>query len=97
MEDDIDRIRNELEEARQSLQQTIADVQQKVETVSARLEPRHMVERHLPLAACIAGVLGFATANSAGKPALTALILGGLLGAMFREVPSDGFWQHDST
>jgi hypothetical protein len=97
MEDNIDRIRIELEEARQSLQQTIAEFHQKVETVSTQLEPRHLVERHLPLAACIAGAVGFAAGNRGGKPALTALILAGLLGTMLREGFIDGFRKRHST
>jgi hypothetical protein len=96
MENDISRIHDELEEAPQSLHQTVADVHQKVETVSAQLQPRHLVERHLPMATRIAGALGFAAGNN-GRPAPTAFLLGGLLGAMLREVSGDGFWKRDST
>jgi len=87
MEDhqNIDRIRSELQEARQILHQTVAEVQRKIETVSHQLEPEHLVERHLLLAACIAGAVGFATGNRGGKTSVAALVVGGLLGVMLRE------------
>jgi hypothetical protein len=97
MEDDIDGIAIELEKAHRNLHQTVADIQQKVETVTARFGPRHVLERHLPAAVCMAGALGFAAGSHGKRPDLLALVLGGLLGAMLQEIPSDGFWTRDST
>jgi hypothetical protein len=97
MEDDIDGIALELEKAHHSLHQTVADIQQKVETVTERFGPRHVLERHLPTAICMAGALGFAAGNHGKRTDLLALVLGGLLGAVLQEVSSDGFWTRDST
>jgi ABC-type transporter Mla subunit MlaD len=96
MEDKIDTIRNALEEARQSLHQTVAELNQKVATVSTHLEPE--VERHLLLAACIAAALGFATGKSGGRlVGVATLVLGGLLGAVLTEASNHGFGNHDTT
>jgi hypothetical protein len=98
MEDNIDTIRNALEEARQSLHQTVAEVNQKVATVSTHLEPERLVERHLLLAACIAAALGFATGKSGGRLiGVATLVLGGLLGAVLTEASNHGFRSHDTT
>jgi hypothetical protein len=43
MEDNIERIKDELEEARQSLHETVTEVNRKVETVSAQLQPARLV------------------------------------------------------
>jgi hypothetical protein len=98
MEDNIDTIRQELEEARQSLHETVAEVNQKVATVSTQLQPEHLVERHLLLAVCIAGALGFATGKSGGRLlGVATLVLGGLLGAGLTEASHHGFCKHNST
>lgn len=103
MEDNIDRIKGELEEARQSLHETVAEVNrkvetvtQKVETVTQQLQPAHLVERNPLLSACVAAALGFALGNR-GKGPLPMLILGGLLGAILSEAWNDGFRNHNTT
>jgi len=102
MEDTIDRIKDELEEARHTLHETVAEVNRKVETVTqkvetvAQLQPAHLVERNPLLSACIAGALGFAAGNRDNGP-LSVLILGGLLGAMLSEAWNDGPRDHLST
>jgi hypothetical protein len=98
MENNIERLHNELEEARRNFHQTVADVNQKVEIVSAQLQPENLLERHLPLAACVVGALGFAAGtNNGGVPILGTLILGGLLGAVFGEALNHGFGEHETT
>ena len=98
MEDNIDTIINALEEARRNLHQTVAEVNQKVATVSTQLRPERLVERHLPVAVCIAAALGFATGNGGGRPTgVATLLLGGLLGAMLTEASNHGFRNHDTT
>jgi ABC-type branched-subunit amino acid transport system permease subunit len=94
MEDDIDtiRIKNELNEAQQSFHQTVARVNQKV---ASQLQPQHLVEQHLPLAAFIAGALGFAIGNrdlrSGGRlSGMATLVLGGMLGAALKETLKNG-------
>lgn len=97
MEADIDTIKTALEEARQNLHQTVAEVNQKVATVSTQLQPEHLVERHLLLAVCIAAALGFATGNGSERPAgMAVLVLGGLLGAVLTEVSNHGFSNRDA-
>ncbi len=89
MEDDIERIKDELEEARQSLHQTVTEVNRKVETVSTQLQPAHLVARRPLLSACIAGALGFASGYR-DNASVAVLVLGGLLGAALSEACSDG-------
>lgn len=96
MKDNIDRIKGELEEARQNLHQTVTEVNRKVETVSTQLRPGHLVEMHPLLSACIVGALGFASGNSSNGP-VAALVLGGLLGAMLSEAWNDGCRGRDTT
>jgi hypothetical protein len=98
MEDNIDTIINALEEARRNLHQTVTEVNQKVATVSTQLQPERLVERHLLLAVCLAGALGFATGNGGGRPTgVATLLLGGLLGALMTEASNHGFRNHDTT
>jgi hypothetical protein len=98
MEHNIDTIINALEEARRNLHQTVTEVNQKVATVSTQLQPERVVERHLLLAVCIAGALGFATGKGGGRSSgVTTLLLGGLLGAMLTEASNHGFRNHDTT
>jgi hypothetical protein len=98
MEDNIDTIINALEEARRNLHQTVTEVNQKVAAVSTELQPERLVERHLLLAVCIAGVLGFATGNGRRRSSgVTTLLLGGLLGAMLTEASNHGFRNHNTT
>lgn len=100
MEDDIERIKDELEEARQSLQQTVTEVnrkvEQEVETVSTQLQPAHLVARQPLLSVCIAGALGFAWGYRGNTP-MAVLVLGGLLGAALSEAWNDGSWNRDKT
>jgi len=100
MDDNIDRIKDELEEARQSLHQTVTEINRKVEheveTVT-QFEPRHLVERHPLLSVCIAGALGFAWGKR-GNGSVAALVLGGVAAAVLgkalretrREACNDG-------
>jgi hypothetical protein len=89
MEDNIDRIRDELEEARENLQRTVGEVNRKVETVGTRLQPGHLMERHPLLSICVAGALGFASGDK-DHVSVGILMLGGLLGAMLIETWNDG-------
>jgi hypothetical protein len=94
MEDNIDRIKGELEEARENLHQTVSEVNRKVEAVSTQLQPGRLAERHPLLSACIAGALGFVSGNRDHGP-IANLVLGGLLGAMLIEVWNDGSRDRD--
>jgi hypothetical protein len=96
MENNIELIQEELEEARQSLHETVAEVNRKVETVGTQLKPGHMVERHPLLSVCIAGAMGFAMGDRTNGP-IAVLVVGGLLGAMLSEVWNDGSCNHGTT
>jgi ElaB/YqjD/DUF883 family membrane-anchored ribosome-binding protein len=87
MDDNIDRIKGELEEARHSLHQTVTEVnrkvEQNVETVT-QFQPVHLVEQHPFLLACIAGALGFVWGNRENGP-VAVLALGGVVAAVLSE------------
>jgi hypothetical protein len=94
MEDNIDRIKDELAEARESLQHTVSEVNRKVETVGTQLKPVHLVERYPLWSACIAGALGFMSGNRQSG-SVAVLILGGLLGAALSEAWNNGLHSPD--
>lgn len=83
--EDIAKIENELEQARQDLHQTMTEVNQKVEDVGTRLQPESILKRNPVAAACAAGALGY-LAGSRGEriPILAALILGGFVAVVFK-------------
>lgn len=88
MENNIARIEDELGEARQSLQQTLADVGQKVEAGGTQLQPDNLVNRNPLLSLCIAGALGLAAGSRGEKPVVVAaFVLGGLLGLALKQWP----------
>jgi hypothetical protein len=66
MPDNIDAIRDALEQARQSLHDTVAEVKQKV---AKRLSSGYLMRRHLSKAAFLAGALGFAAGMIPNDPA----------------------------
>lgn len=73
--------KDELGEARQSLQQTLADVGQKVEAVGTQLQPDILVKRNPLPSLRVAGALGLAAGSRGEKPVVVAaFVLGGLLG-----------------
>jgi hypothetical protein len=83
MEDDVEKIRGELEKARQNLQQTVTEVNRKVESIGEQLQPTHLVERNIGMSMWVAGVLGFALGGADGT--LGALVLGAVVGAAVNE------------
>jgi hypothetical protein len=104
MDDNIERIKSELEEARISLHQTVAEVnrkvEEKVETVT-QLQPVHLIERNPLLSACLAGAIGFACGYRRNGP-FTILLVGGMVAAVVNDVwnseaPNDGRRTIDST
>ncbi len=89
METDIERIKDELEDARRSLNRTMSEFNRKVESVGTRLQPEYLVEHHPLLSTCIAGALGFASGACSLDPVAVA-VLGGLLGAAFSDTANRG-------
>lgn len=91
MEESIENLQGELIEARERLQHTVADVNQKVDAAGAQLRPDLLLKRHLPLIACVSGLLGFAAGHREDRSSAAAmLLLGTLLGAAWFERRNDG-------
>jgi hypothetical protein len=78
---EIEKIGEELEEARQDLHRTVSEVSKKVEMVNARLQPTQLLNDHLLLSVSIVGGLGFAFGNRSDA-SLSALLVSGLIGAL---------------
>jgi hypothetical protein len=98
MDDNIDRIKDELEEARQSLHQTVDEVNRKVEEnveTVAQLQPVRLVEDHPLWSVCIAGALGFALGYRKNGP-VTVMVLGGVIAAALSEAWNDGLRNNDT-
>jgi hypothetical protein len=95
MEADIDRIKDELEDARRNLNRTVSEVNRKFESVGTRLQPEYLVEHHPLLTTCIMGALGFASASRSIEP-VAAAVLGGLLGAALSDAANHGPRGYDS-
>lgn len=89
METDIERIKDELEDARRNLNRTVSEVNRKFESVGTRLQPEYLVEHHPLLTTCIAGALGFASGSRSIEPVALA-VLGGLLGAALSDAGNQG-------
>ena len=82
--EEITKIENDLEQARQDLHQTMVEVNQKVEEVGTRLQPDSIVRRNPVAAACVAGALGLLAGSRDKIPILAALILGGAVAVVFK-------------
>jgi len=86
MEGNIELLQDELDEALADLQRTVADVNEKVETVGSNLKPDHLVRRHLLPAAGVAACAGLAAGTRKGRLATIATLLAGaFLGAILFE------------
>src|ERR1700731_3892482 len=82
-EEQISRNRDERDEARQDLRDTLAEVEAKVERAGDDLRPEHLIEKH-PIAICLmAGALGaLLGANTKSRvtgPIMIATLLGAAL------------------
>jgi len=89
MEDSIDKIGEELEDARRTLHQTVTELRNKIETTTTQLAPTHMVIEHLSVALSISAVLGFMVGNSA-KPGMTILLLGSIIAMIKKKASVNG-------
>lgn len=58
-EDEIAKLQEEQEEARQDLRDTLNEVNAKIEQVESDLRPDHLIESHPIGASIVAGALGF--------------------------------------
>ena len=89
MADDIERIKEELEEARNDLHRTVTEVNKKVETVNAKLHPAHLLRDHPLSSVLIASALGFTCGGRSVKSPMMVLLVAGLIGGLASEVLKD--------
>lgn len=84
-EEEITRIGEELEQARQDFQETLVKIDQKVKRTESRINPERLVKR-FPLTACsLAAGLGFFVGQrDKGRTIALAFAIGGLLGKMLK-------------
>jgi hypothetical protein len=92
-EEAISRSRDELNEARQDLRETLTEVSAKAEELEGKLRPARLIE-HFPIGAiCAAGALGFVLGSrsqpSAVGPAMILALLGFAISKKFSE-PGSG-------
>ena len=91
MEESIEILQGELDDARERLQHTVADVNRKVDAAGLHLSPDLLLKRHQPLIACVSGLLGFAAGYRKGRSGAAGMfLLGTLLGAAWFERRNDG-------
>ena len=79
-EEQISKIQDERDEARQDLRDTLNEVNAKVERAGGDLRPDHLIESHPVAASLVAAGVGFllgSTINSRGTgPVMIAAVLG---------------------
>ena len=77
-QEEIPKINNELEQARRDFNETLMQVNEKVEETEKRLSPEEIIKRRPLMASCCAAATGFALGSRAGS-ATAAFVLGALL------------------
>jgi hypothetical protein len=81
-QEEIPKINNELEQARQDFNETLMQVNEKVEAAEKRLSPEEIIKRRPLMASCCAAATGFVLAGSPAGSATAAFVLGALLVAV---------------
>ena len=88
-EEEISKYREELNEARQDLRDTMTEVSAKAEQQEAELRPDRLIESSPIGASCVAGALGFVIGSrahpSAVGPAMIVALLGYAIWRRFSE------------
>ena len=85
------QLEQERDQARQDLQDTLAEVGAKLESAEDQLRPVHLVENHAVGAAIIAGALGFIFGSTSKSRMAGAVITAALFGfALSRRSAPDG-------
>jgi len=92
VEEQISKIREEGDEARQELRDTLIEVSAKAEQLEERLHPDRMVERSPIGAAALAGAIGFFLGSRAQPTIVGPVTFVALLGYAI----SKRIWDHDS-
>jgi hypothetical protein len=83
-QEEIPKINNELEQARRDFNETLMQVNEKVEETEKRLSPEEIIKRRPLIASCCAAATGFALAGSRAGSATAAFVLGALLVLMLK-------------
>ena len=91
MADQISKLQVELEEAETDLQQSLSEVNQRVEAAALRPRVEDAIKRHPVAAVCAGAAAGFVIGGGESKLALAgALALGIFLGFKFGSEPHEG-------
>jgi len=82
MADEISKLQNQLEEAEADLQESLSEVNHRVEAADLRLRAEKAIKRHPIAALCAAGAAGLVLGSGKGSRSslLGALLLGALFG-----------------
>jgi hypothetical protein len=85
MGNDTNRLEEQLEQAKEQLHQTLAEVNERAEAVGEQLQPERLLERYAIPAVCAAGAAGLLLgAIDDNFLALGLMLAGGLLGMASR-------------
>jgi hypothetical protein len=79
-EEQISKNRDERDEARQNLRDTLTEVNAKVERAGSDLRPDHLIESHPVAASLAAGALGFLIGSTINNRATGPIMIAALLG-----------------
>jgi ElaB/YqjD/DUF883 family membrane-anchored ribosome-binding protein len=86
----ISKKEDELDDARRGLQETMTEVDEKLERTELAFHPDHLVRTYPVSASCLAGALGFLVGSKA-NPVLGRGMMFALLGyVMWRALSEDG-------
>ncbi len=77
MREDISELQDELNDAKEDLQQDLFEVKEKAESVEAELEPRNIIRGHPAVAVGIAAAMGFVLGGGLRSSVARALVLFG--------------------
>ncbi len=90
MADEITRLQAQLEEAETDLQQSLSEVNQKVEAVDLRRRTEKAIKRHPLASLCLGATVGFALGSGPTRfPLIATFGLGMLLGLEIRSHESE--------
>jgi hypothetical protein len=79
-EEQITRNQDERDDARQSLRETLNEVNAKVERVGEDLRPDHLIESHPMAASFVAGALGFLIGATKTSRGIGLVVIAAILG-----------------
>jgi hypothetical protein len=84
-EEEIAKLQEEQEEARQDLRDTLNEVNAKIEQVESDLRPDHLIESHPVGASIVAGALGFLLGARLKSRLTGPIMIAALIGIAFSQ------------